>query len=214
MKEILILVLGWLLGLLGPRIVDSIKNKYHRRELAKAIKSEAKDLQFRVACMSYLLAKHCGVITREYIAWLNPVLSNYQGNEPAESIREFLLLLQKSTDSEFSAIVARGIAEEGVGLSLKNVKSSFIESNMAAFVNYPTGFQVCIHEFLNQLYILNQEIVTATTCHQMTFDSSMSEENHKTIKSELHNKYNIIHKMCRVVCEKLQNIISYNHERI
>jgi hypothetical protein len=46
MDELLYLLLGWLLGLLGPRVIDLIKGHYDRRALAIAIRNEAQGLSF------------------------------------------------------------------------------------------------------------------------------------------------------------------------
>jgi hypothetical protein len=67
MTELPYLLLGWLLGLLSPRIIDAIKAKYARRELASAIHSEAEDLQYRVAITSFLLVQRYGVVSRDYL---------------------------------------------------------------------------------------------------------------------------------------------------
>ena len=90
MDELLYLLLGWLLGLLSPRIIDAIKARYDRTALIGAIKEEAQDLQYRVAASCFLLRQRYGEITREYLEWLKPKLLAYRGNEPVETVRQFV----------------------------------------------------------------------------------------------------------------------------
>lgn len=214
MTEILYLLLGWLLGLLSPRIIDAIQEQYHKKGLATAFRSEARDLQYRIACASYMLARHCGSFNRDYLAWLKSKLDQYTGNEPTELVGEFIENILTESDEKLIVLAQQSRAADGVGLSLKLYKASFIENNIATLVNFSSDFQVCIHEFLNHLSILNQQIQRAANLHQMTFDSSIKSECHPIIKSDLEKEYEIIQRMCILVCNKLQQIIDFDENRI
>jgi hypothetical protein len=212
--ELLYLLLGWLLGLLSPRIVDTIKAKYARRALAAAIRSEAEDLQYRVSISSFLLAQRSGNVERDYLVWLKPRLMQYKGNEPVASTRKFVELLLNGTEDQLVAISQHMRVEEGVGLSLKQFSANLIESNLGAIHSFPAEFQRCVHEFRNHLSVLNQEIDRALEWHRMTFDSSMSSENHRRLVEDLNAKYATIQGMCMRVSDRLQAIIEYEIKRI
>ena len=119
MAELGYLVLGWILGLFSPLILDAIKARRERRELAVAIRAEAQDLQYRLACVSFLLAQYCGDVSRDYLLWLRPKLTNYKGNEPVEPGSKFVEALLNAPEDQLLAMVRATKAEEGVGLSLK-----------------------------------------------------------------------------------------------
>jgi hypothetical protein len=214
MKELLYLLLGWLLGLIGPRIIDSIKAKYSRRDLCAAIRVEAQDLQYRVAITSFLLAQRFGGVTREYLEWLKPKLAKYQGNEPVESIRKFVETLLAADDNQMQGIINHMRAEEGVGLSLKRFSASLIESSLVTLHNFPADYQNYVHEFRNQMSPLNQEIEAALLVHRMTFDSRITEENHRRLTNDLNAKYQIIRGMCIRVADRLEAVIEYDQSRI
>ena len=214
MDELLYLLLGWLLGLLSPRIIDAIKARYDRTALIGAIKEEAQDLQYRVAASCFLLRQRYGEITREYLEWLKPKLLAYRGNEPVETVRQFVEVLLNAPDEQLAALAERMQAQPGVGLSLKTFNSGFIESNLAALHSLPIPYQRCIHEFRNQLVPLNQEIERAADSLRMTYDSSITDENHERLVADLRSKYVFIEGMCRRVCDRLQAVIDYDAKKI
>lgn len=214
MAELPYLLLGWLLGLLSPRIIDAIKAKYEKRELASAIRSEAEDLQYRVAITSFLLAQRYGDVSRDYLIWLKPKLFQYKGNEPVEAVRKFVEELLKADEGHLLAVAEHLRAEEGVGLSLKRFNASLIESSLGTLRNFPVEYQRKIHEFRNQLSVLNQEVERALESQRMTFDSSISEQNHDRLTADLMEKYKIIQGMCMRVSDRIQSVIEYDPSQI
>ncbi len=208
------LILGWLFGLLSPRIVDAIRNKYVRRDLAKAIRSEAGDLQYRVAISSFLLAQEYGEVSKEYLAWLKPKVAQYKGNEPIQSIQKFVQALLDASNDQLLAVAEHVRAPEGKGLSLKRFSASFVEASIGQLQRFPANYQVLVHEFRNQLSVLNQEIDCATEYLRMTFDSSLSGDNHARLTSDLSYKYTVIQGMCMRVADRLQAVIDYRLSKI
>lgn len=214
MEELFYLLLGWLLGLISPRIVDTIQAKYFRRDLARAIRSETEDLLYRVAITSFLLTYKYGDISREYLVWLKPKLLRYEGNEPVESIRKLAETLHAAPDDQLVALAAHMRAEEGMGLSLKTFSASLIEASLGSILHFSPEYQRRIHEFRNQLSILNQEIERALESLRMTYDSSISNENHLQLKADLVTKYQTIQGICMRVADRLQAIADYDPKRI
>lgn len=214
MQDLAYIVVGWLFGLLSPRIIDAIQLKYRRRSIANAVAAEAKDLQYRLAISSFLVAQRYGKVTRDYIIWLKPKLDQYTGNEPSKPIKELVSSLKGADDQTFSNMVAVGRAEEGLGLSLKRYSASFIESHLSDFASFPMHYQRWLHEFRNHLSILNQEVEGAMQCHQMTWDSSITGDNHLLLKQEIAQRYFRLQGIFQRVCDHLQPLIDYDAKKI
>lgn len=214
MNEIGFLLLGWLLGMLSPLIVDAARRKRLRQDMAQAIKTEAEDLQYRVAITSFLLAQRYGDISRDYLIWLKPKLAAYKGNEPVEGVRQSVEQLISTPDDQLEAIRAHMRADPGIGLSLKTFSASLIDTAAPQMLHVPAEYQRRIHEFRNQLYPMNQEIERAITFLDRTYDSSLSEENHCRLKVDLESKYRFIQGMCDRVADRLQEIIEFDLKAI
>lgn len=210
MNEVLFIILGWLLGIISPRLIDSIKAHYEKNDFLCAIKAEAKDLQYRLTLGSFSIAQKEGVLDREKIIWFKEKMLAYEGSEPRE---QFLLLANTILDSEGeSALQAWNLFqnENQKAISLKNYSASFLSSNIERLHTLPVGFQSSAHEFLNVLSILNQEIIAARKYHEMSFDSSLNEINHNSVVRNLHESYVNISRLCQRASNKLQVIIDCN----
>ncbi len=209
MYELLYVFLGWLAGLLSPRIIDNIKESYDRKKLAAAIRLEAEDLQIRIACNSfYLVQSGYGELTRQYLNWLRPKFSNYEGDEPTQSALELIDKLLNIPEDQYQNF--GNCQEDGRGVSLKLGNCSLIDSSLNSLIVFPIEYQRNIHEFRNQFSYLNQAIKKYNEMHTMTFDSSMSPENHQILRKDLIERNNDINKKCQRVVDKLQKIIDYD----
>jgi hypothetical protein len=209
MNEVLLITLGWLFGLLSPRMIDSIKSYYEKIDFLKGIVAEAKDLQYRLALGSYTIAQKEGLLTREKLIWFKSVLLSYQGSEFKDPILLLInTVLNSENDSELKALNSFG-NETQKAISLKNYSASFLSSNIEKLHTLPISFQVLVHEFLNVLSILNQEIVIATKYHGMSFESSISPANYILVVQNLHESYLNISTQGQRASEKLQKIIDY-----
>ncbi|KZZ77956.1 hypothetical protein A3767_19080 [Oleiphilus sp. HI0133] len=214
MKEIGFLLLGWLLGLLSPLIVDYMRKKRMKQDLFLAIKTEAEDLQLRIAVTSFQLAQRHGDFSREYLIWLNSVLKGYSGSESVESIKSLVASLIIAPDEELDATKEHMLPETGSMLSLKTFRACLIENLGAELINYPAEYQRRIHEFKNQLHTMNQEIERAVVSGDRTFDSGLSSENHRLVKQDLELRYASIREMCDRVVDRLGGITKFDIKSI
>ena len=74
MQSLLLVVFGWLLGLLAPAIQDRIRQKYRAGELRSAIAGELSELKVKMALVSYLMWHHLEPLTDDQLGWLESVL--------------------------------------------------------------------------------------------------------------------------------------------
>jgi hypothetical protein len=79
MQSVLLVLFGWLLGLLAPAIQDRIRQKYRAGELGNAIKGELSELKIKMALVSYLMWHHLGPLTDDQLGWLESILRGYHG---------------------------------------------------------------------------------------------------------------------------------------
>jgi hypothetical protein len=208
MEQIFYILFGWLLGLLSPTIIDKISAQYTKKQYFKAVCAELNDLQYRVAIVCFLLGQRYGKIDKEFLLWIQPIIKDYKGNEPNESVALLINSMLTMEEIEFNNMIKHMRAEPNFGLGLKTFTASFLESNIGLISKLPLDLQSKIHEFRNHLNTLNQEIVTATESFKMTFDSSISDDNHKRLTDDLLIKYAHIQGMCQRVVIKLEAVQS------
>ena len=207
MNQVLYILLGWLLGLLSPKVIDTIKSDYRKKEFFKALCIELHDLQYRIALVGFQLAQKYGELDKEYLMWIKPIIENYNGNEPSESVGKLIDSLINADEAKFAAGIAHMRSEKGVGLSLKTYSASFFEFNLGELSKLPVCLQLKIHEFMNQLNYLNQDIIKTNEINKMTFDSSITEENHDRLIGDLNSRYAFMQGICKSIVDKLDAIL-------
>ena len=208
MEQILLILFGWLLGLLSPLIVNKINSEYDKKKFYKALCAELYDLQYRVAVVSFLLGQRFGELNMTNLKEIQPIIKNYNGSEKNENISNLIDGLLKADKIEFKKLITHMRAETGVGLGLKTFSPSFLEANMALVSKLPIDLQSKIHEFKNHLNIFNQEVLKANEDHKMTFDSSLSDENHERLTNSLLEKYAFIQGVSLRVVGRIEAVLS------
>ena len=127
----LLILFGWLLGLLAPAIVDSIRKRREAKEVKIAVLPELHELQYRLAMVIYLIERRYGQINREFIEWIQPIMQGYRGvDSSVDSSKhiEFLLSLSEDQLAELAQITQT----PGRGLSLKKYSLPFLDSKLAS----------------------------------------------------------------------------------
>src|SRR4051812_37262490 len=155
MNQFIYILFGWVLGLISPTIVDIIKSGLRRREIAAAIRVELEDLQYRLAMSSFVLLQSYGELTREFVIWIQAIVEKYAGHEPKDSIGKMISQLARVDEETFGQIASQFRAKTGTGSSLKIFQAKFLESHLAEISKLPISIQSKIHEFRNQLDLLN-----------------------------------------------------------
>lgn len=205
------LFIGWLLGLLGPQIVDKIKKHYTKQELFNGIKAEIKESQYRLICLTFILGMRAGKYDREYLEWCLPYFEFYEGNQSAKSNIEMIkdLLNKKGTEID-QAILIKRKTEEGISLSLKQHHLQFLDSKYSDISIFNIELQNILYEIKTRIRLLNEETETAIKYFYMTFDSNMSAENHKVIKINIYDAYKNLQQIAISIIKEMDKLINYN----
>lgn len=102
MNNVGMLLIGWLLALLSPSIVQGIRNEYRSREIRSGIELEFKELLYRMANVVYITALKFAKYDKALVEWLVPLFEGYKGDNPSESVLELLKKQQKLDDKQFA----------------------------------------------------------------------------------------------------------------
>lgn len=206
MTQALYVILGWLLGLFSPIIADRIRAKRQRNKFKVGITHELADLKYRIAIVSFQLRQRGGTLDAEYLTWLRDNISDYEGSEANERIRDFVERLLELPTTSLDVFGAASQAEPGIGLSLKTFSASYFESNIDRIADLPHPLQRACHEFRNHLAVVNQEITRIMDAHTRTFDSSLSEHNHERLVQDIDIGHRVVANMCRTIVGKINAI--------
>jgi hypothetical protein len=207
-SNVLFLILGWLLGILSPLIVERVRKQYQTNEVKQGIITELKETRSRLAAKVYLLASRLGRYDRNLLIWISNALQEYEGSEPKEELIQAIQNQLKLTDQQLSALAQTVKFKPGGGLSLKSYSLPFLNANLNLLSLFPIDFQTGILEIRAQIDLLNQEIEECRFFYGKTFDSGLSEENYHVIVDNTRAKYQLIESAARRIADSIKNLVS------
>ena len=100
MQPLLLVLFGWLLGLLAPAIQDRIRRKYRAGELRTAITAELSELRVKMALISFLMWQHLAPLTDDQLGWLELAVRNYNGPGAEPAALEGIISLRKLSEAD------------------------------------------------------------------------------------------------------------------
>jgi hypothetical protein len=191
-SDFIILVLGWLLGLLGPAIIDRITTASKRKDLHSIISSELRDTKIRLITMGYLLKCKVGGFTVEFLEQMRVELNEYKGYERLDEIRK-ATNAQDYTNPELmpNMVNAFNSKADGGSISLKMISMNVLAANMSNLYMFPDEMRARLIEIKYAMDAISQEIESAREFIMLTF-TRISDQNHEIASTEIQNKYRYI----------------------
>lgn len=151
------LVLGWLLGLLGPPIVDRIRRRYRARDLETAILTALYEMRFTLANVVYRIRLQCGEIDHEVLRWLSPYFEEYRGaDRDPKALAELRALLALDPPALKAANVDR--YAQGTALSLKTYSLPLLEAYASELAILPPARLLQFVDIRSRLSLFNQQV--------------------------------------------------------
>jgi hypothetical protein len=200
------IVLGWLLGLLSPRIVELLQRPYRRAELRRSLFIELEDLSRKVAALAYVLAHRSAAIDRPLLEWLEPILRASKDSREDQAAAERIESLLRLPHDQLQAI-SQAVQEVEVGLSMKKYTLPFLTSQIISLSLFSPEFQRLALDIRALLAMLNEEIDVAWFNYTKTFET-MSAQNHAIVRNNLVGSYRAMVMMCRELVDKINLLLT------
>lgn len=197
--SLLFLLVGWLLGLAAPLIVDRIRERRQAAQIRSSIMMELAELRYKLGLTVYGLSVSIGAWDRSLLEWLKSILQNYSGVRAEAHIAEAIDKLLARSDKDLAAAADRGKAAPIGAVGLRKYNTPFIDGHIGALAMLPSDFQNLLIEVKAQIAILNEQVDDARFFYRKTFDSDISPENYGVVEQNLKGTY-------ADVCQKARNI--------
>jgi hypothetical protein len=179
-EKILFLGLGWFLGLSSPLIVDMLKRRREARDVRAALRTELKELQYRMAVVSYMIHIRLGTIDKTLLNWLRPIIASYDGLNAKPSLLTAIDGLLAAPDDQLQSMAKHSKSSVDSALSLKKYPASSFDARSAILLD--TKLQTRLSEIRVYLNLFNEEVDQARYYSQQTFNSSISENNLERVR--------------------------------
>ncbi|MCK4524918.1 MAG: hypothetical protein KAU07_00575 [Candidatus Andersenbacteria bacterium] len=72
------ILLGWLLGILSPGIINCISNRYEKDKLQRIIVEDLKDLKKRLVLLPYRVNSNYSTVDKKLLIWIKEQTQNFE----------------------------------------------------------------------------------------------------------------------------------------
>lgn len=195
MRDIALVILGWLLGLLAPGIAEHIRAAYQRKQLTRALIAELRELQLNLALVAWRLRFHLGTIDATLMTWLRAIADSYAGLEDDPDTLEGLRKFLSQPPEQMAAAATAGAESRRVPSRSPRVPPlsfPFLTTNTGMLSTLSADLQIRLWQIHNQLQIFNDQAALVRSQMDRTFDSSLSAENRAAIQENIDSGYGIL----------------------
>lgn len=183
-EKLIVLIIGWLLGLLGPAIVDGIRRKRENKLGRKAILSELRDVGRILAIATYGVRSKEGMIDRAHLEWFKSHSEKAEPTEASTGWVERLDTFLTWTDQEIKERFAYMVQAEGKSSMLQKYPVPLLDSRVSALWSFDTEFQRSLLDIKLRMSRLDDMVERQRKLHDLTF-SNLEDHNRQAVKENI-----------------------------
>ena len=189
--QILFLVLGWILGLLSPVVVDALTKKRRQAEARQGVLVELGELKLGLASDTFALAGSIGAWDREYLTWLKAVLESSRGahDEERRQLLETVTGLLGLDDQQLAA-TARNAGLPATP-ALRKHHLPYLESKLETLASLRPEALRQLLEVKAQIGVINELLDDIRFCLGKSFDS-LPPSTRQAIDASLQTSYRAV----------------------
>lgn len=207
MDNALFTVLGWLLGLLSPRVVDIITIAYRRPAIRRSLFQELQDLRVRLAMTAFLIAMRAEAVDRKLLEWMRPIVNDYKGFYADPEMVAVPGRLSSLRDEQLEA-TCKALQKPGRGFTLKKFSAPFLKEHLPSLNMFSPEFEQMALEIASQLNVLNEEIEAAWFFFTKTFDPSLPNDMLEVVEGNVSRSYQSIGRGCRDASDNIGKLLT------
>jgi len=205
LEKALLIVVGWLLGLLGPAITNEIKTKRENAAGRRAIRSELRDVAHKLAYCDHLVRRHLGETSREDFLWMQRHLETHSTFEDSSEVLKAVKHALTLDDDAFSKWVKEGMAEPHHALELQAYPVPLLDSRVSALWSFDDQFQRTLLQIRTRLSQLERLAERSEAQLDKTF-SEMTRENRERLYQNINSTWRQYAKTARKIVDLVDTI--------
>jgi hypothetical protein len=170
MRDVGLLVLGWLLGLLGPAFVDAIRRRRENAMGRAAILSELREVGCLLSGATWGALHLQGKADRALLEWVKTDLERHGTGEQFNKIIADIRTTLAWNDDEltkYNAYLAR--EHDGKGTMLQRYPVPLLDARVNALWSFNTAFQRGLLEVRTGMHMLDDLVARSRTYFDWTF---------------------------------------------
>lgn len=194
-------ILGWLLGLLSPSIINKISEKTERENLKKIIFNDLNDLKKRLAPLPFRVLPKYGKLDKENFDWIK----RNSGIDFSKGLED---LFKKGKDEEqvINYLNTKGLQENTLSY-FKKMHLFAIDSHLINLSLLDNDLMEKVLEIRFYVEAFNEDVDSFRKDLDLTFQPGITDNNHKIITAGLDYKSLQISGQAKYIVDKINSIL-------
>ena len=200
-QTILLLVLGWLFGLLSPAIVDAIRLRRENIRGRTAIKAELNQLSEILVFAAFQARRAAGTIDRPFLEWLRLTLKS----DSSVAAHSLLIAVESglsATPDELSQVAELMATPADKATILQHYPAPLLDARVAALWSFETAFQRQLLEIHKDLRLLADIVAQSREFFRLSFNE-MSSANHDLAVGNLRQSYRNYAERAKIIVDHI-----------
>jgi len=207
LTTVLLLLLGWFLGLLTPSITNKIQEEKKAKKIKNGILIETDELKILLATIIYQIESKFNNLNHELINYLLPFYKNYNGVKLYGNILSGLEKFKSMNENELLVLNQQFKKKDLYKvLSLNKINLPYLKTKIHELPILDEELQRKLLNVLMLIDALNEDIEESKFFYKLTFDSNTSDTNHEIINSLIIEKQLFVAKQSRVILSKIDSL--------
>lgn len=204
MKNVLYILLGWLLGLVSPWVTEIIQRPYRRSQIKLGMFVELRDLRAKLTAVALQVGMNRGTLNADMLAWVRRIVE--ADRELFKMLRDVPWAIVSQYKDEDLKAWSHATTPTNEKLNFRRYSLPFLDANLTALNLFSVEFQRLAHKIRGTLSTLNEEIDTSWFYFQKTFES-LSDINRAIIQRNHELSHDFIGKTSRQIVEDIGSIL-------
>jgi hypothetical protein len=204
-ERLLLIVFGWLLGLLGPGIAKAIQQRRENALGRRAIRTELRDLAHKLVYSYFEIKLHQGRTTRNDLEWIKQHLESHSSFEDSSSVLKHVNARLRLKDDQLIDMNRQSAEKPGVALELQRFPVPLLDARVAALWAFDTDLQRTLLEIRTRIAQLD---CLVDKCHKYadrTF-TSLTPENYNRLCENIATTWEQYAKTAHIIVDQINKI--------
>jgi hypothetical protein len=197
---------GWLLGILGPAVIELVRKGYRRKELLRGLAVELHELRFRIALVLLMVRKHTGTMTRDDVHLIRPLLEAASDRDDREVLARSTLKLLANGEEEYVRM-SNAAGDRSHGKWPVAEEAPYLTHVLGEVTLLSRAQQQIVLRIASEIRLYANQVVFVRRLNDRTFDGSISEVNHRATTSDLHKATERLGDRARILVEQISRLL-------
>jgi hypothetical protein len=204
LQPVLLLLMGWAMGLLSPGIVERIRRKYRQRDVMQAVIDELHGLRFTMMWVAYTVRAHNCKVTDEFLDNILPIIDAYHGPDRDERSITSLKESRQRAETERAAI-HQTLRKPGVVGGVRQYSLPLFVTQLADLAICSLPFQRAVLNVRYHLDLFNQIAARVQTWNDKTV-TGLDEPNHAVAVNNADQEFRAMGARAEIVINAINNL--------